>query len=81
MIVEDERLEDNDDEMESDEEEENNMRPRMTTVWEGPTSEDFDQVGRDGYNFAGYMERYDAIRYLAKHSSLQDDLKQHLWSV
>ena len=81
MIVEDERPEDSDDEMESDEEEENNMRPRMATVWEGPTGEDFDQVGRDGHNFAGFMERYDAIRCQAEHSSLQNDLKEHLWSV
>ncbi|XP_062016262.1 uncharacterized protein LOC133732697 [Rosa rugosa] len=44
-------FEDSDEELESDEEEENNMRPRLATVWEGPTCDDFDPVGRDGYYF------------------------------
>ena len=81
MIIEDERPEDSDDEMESDEEEANNIWPRMATVWEEPTGEDFDQIGRDAHNFAGFMDRYDAIRCQTEHSSLQDDLKEHLWSV
>ncbi|XP_040375263.1 cycloartenol synthase 2-like [Rosa chinensis] len=58
-----------------------NMRPRLAQVWEGPTSDDFDPVGRDGYYFNGFMDRYDAIRCANSHSNLQEDLIEHFWNV
>ncbi|XP_062005599.1 uncharacterized protein LOC133722743 [Rosa rugosa] len=79
MIVEDERPEDSDDELESDDEEDNNMRPRIAEVWEGPTDRDFDPVGRDGHNINGFMDRYQEIRSEHNHSNLQEDLIQHFW--
>ncbi|XP_062012166.1 uncharacterized protein LOC133728749 [Rosa rugosa] len=57
MIVEDEQPEDCDEDLESDEEEENNMRPRLATVWDGLTGDDFDPVGTDGHNLNGFMDR------------------------
>ncbi|XP_024178493.1 uncharacterized protein LOC112184461 [Rosa chinensis] len=62
MIVKDERPEDYDGDLESDEEEENNMRPKLATVWDGLTGDDFDPVGTDSHNFNGFMDQYDAIR-------------------
>ncbi|XP_024195764.1 uncharacterized protein LOC112198898 [Rosa chinensis] len=79
MIVEDERPEDSDDELESDDEEDNNMRPRIAEVWEGPTGRDFDHVGRDSHNINGFMDRYQEIRSEHNHSNLQEDLIQHFW--
>ncbi|XP_024164279.1 uncharacterized protein LOC112171309 [Rosa chinensis] len=81
MIIEDERPDDSDEDLESDEEEENNMKPRLTTVWEGPTGVDFDPVGRDGYHFNGFMDRYFTIRCANSHSNLQEDLIDHLWNI
>ncbi|XP_062005644.1 uncharacterized protein LOC133722793 [Rosa rugosa] len=81
MIIEDERPDDSDEDLESDEEEDNNMRPRLAQVWEGPTGADFDPVGRDGYYFNGFMDRYDAIRSANSHSNLQEDLIEHFWNV
>ncbi|XP_062012658.1 uncharacterized protein LOC133729184 [Rosa rugosa] len=81
MIVEDERPEDSDEDLESDEEKDNNMRPRLATVWEGPTGDDFDSVGRDGHNFNRFMDRYDAIRCEYTHSNLQEDLIEHLCNI
>ncbi|KAL6215552.1 hypothetical protein ACLB2K_014981 [Fragaria x ananassa] len=78
-FVEDERPADNDDDLESDEEEENNMRPRITEVWDGPTGRDFDEVGRDSHTFEGFMEQYNAIRCSYEHSDLQADLIENLW--
>ncbi|KAL6132493.1 hypothetical protein ACLB2K_064735 [Fragaria x ananassa] len=43
-FVEDECPADSDDDLEFDEEEENNMRPRIAEVWDGPTGRDFDEV-------------------------------------
>ncbi|XP_061993884.1 uncharacterized protein LOC133711808 [Rosa rugosa] len=79
MIVENERPEDNDDELESDDEEDNNMRPRIAEVWEGPTDRDFDPVGRDAHHMNGFMDRYQQIRSEHSHSNLQEDLIQHFW--
>ncbi|XP_024198606.1 uncharacterized protein LOC112201912 [Rosa chinensis] len=56
MIIKDERPDDNDEDLESDEEEDNNIRPRLAQVWEGPTGDDFDPVGRDGYYFNGFRD-------------------------
>ncbi|XP_024179183.1 putative nuclease HARBI1 [Rosa chinensis] len=81
MIIEDERPDDSDEDLESDEEEDNNMKPRLAQVWEGPTGHDFDPVGRDGYYFNGFMDRYDAIRSANSHSNLQGDLIEHFWNV
>ncbi|KAL6202346.1 hypothetical protein ACLB2K_026054 [Fragaria x ananassa] len=81
MIVEKERLDDSDEELDSDEEEENNMRPRVAIVWEGPTGDDFEPVGRDVHNFNGFMDRYNAIRCENTHSNLQADLIEHLWKI
>ncbi|XP_024196143.1 uncharacterized protein LOC112199345 [Rosa chinensis] len=81
MIIEDERPDDSDEDLESDEEEDNTMRPRLAQVWEGPTGEDFDPVGIDGYYFNGFMDRYDAIRSANSHSNLQEDLIEHFWNV
>nr|XP_011468391.1 PREDICTED: uncharacterized protein LOC105352589 [Fragaria vesca subsp. vesca] len=53
MIVEDKRPEDTDDDLESDEEEDNNTRPRIAEVWDGPTGQDFEEVGRDAHTFEG----------------------------
>nr|XP_011470690.1 PREDICTED: uncharacterized protein LOC105353328 [Fragaria vesca subsp. vesca] len=78
---EDKRPEDSDDDLESDEEEENNMRPRVAEVWDGPTGQDFDPVGRDVHRFEGFMERYNAIRNQNDHLNLQEDLIEHLWEV
>ncbi|XP_062011645.1 uncharacterized protein LOC133728261 [Rosa rugosa] len=39
MIIEDERPDDSDEDLESDEEEDNNMRPRLAQVWGGPTGD------------------------------------------
>ncbi|KAK9922537.1 hypothetical protein M0R45_030999 [Rubus argutus] len=44
MIVEDERP---DDELESDEENEDNMMPKKASVWERPIIENFEPIGRD----------------------------------
>ncbi|XP_062028623.1 uncharacterized protein LOC133744545 [Rosa rugosa] len=79
MIVENERPEDSDDELESDDEEANNMRPRIAEVWEGPTGRDFDPVGRDAHHMNGFMDRYQQIRSDQSHSNLQEDLIQHFW--
>ncbi|XP_062030454.1 uncharacterized protein LOC133746262 [Rosa rugosa] len=79
MIVENERPEDSDDELESDDEEDNNMRPRIAEVWEGPTGRDFDPVGRDAHHMNGFMDRYQQIRSEQSHSNLQEDLIQHFW--
>ncbi|XP_062013939.1 uncharacterized protein LOC133730341 [Rosa rugosa] len=79
MIVENERPEDSDDELESDDEEDNNMRPRIAEVWEGPTGRDFDPVGRDAHHMNGFMDRYQQIRSEHSHSNLQEDLIQHFW--
>ena len=79
MIMEDERPTDNDDNLESDEEEEKNMRPRIAEVWDGPTGQDFDEVGRNSHTFEGFMERYNTIRRLYEHSNLQADRIEHLW--
>ncbi|KAL6136646.1 hypothetical protein ACLB2K_061941 [Fragaria x ananassa] len=57
MIVEDERPEDTDEDLESGEEEDNNMRPRIAEVWDGPTGQDFEEVGRDAHTFEGFIER------------------------
>ncbi|XP_062014103.1 uncharacterized protein LOC133730549 [Rosa rugosa] len=81
MIIEDERPEDSNEELESDEEKDNNIRPRLATVWEGPTGDDFDPVGKDGYYFNGFMDRYDAIRCANTHSNLQEDLIEHFWNI
>ncbi|XP_062014389.1 uncharacterized protein LOC133730899 [Rosa rugosa] len=81
MIIEDERPDDNDEDLESDEEEDNNMRPMLATVWEGPTGDDFDPIGRDGYYFNGFMNRYDAIRCANSHSNLQEDQIEHFWNI
>ncbi|XP_024196110.1 uncharacterized protein LOC112199307 [Rosa chinensis] len=81
MIVEDERSEDNDDELESNDEEDNNMRPRIAEVWDGPTSRDFDPIGRDDHNLNGFVDRYQEIRSDDTHSNLQEDLIQHFWEV
>ncbi|XP_062006064.1 uncharacterized protein LOC133723265 [Rosa rugosa] len=70
MIVEDERPEDSDDELESDDEEDNTMRPRIAEVWEGPTGRDFDPVGRDAHHMNGFMDHYQQIRYEHSHSNL-----------
>ncbi|XP_024200106.1 uncharacterized protein LOC112203361 [Rosa chinensis] len=79
MIVENQRPEDSDDELESDDEEDNNMRPRIAEVWEGPTDRDFDPVGRDAHHMNGFMDRYQQIRSKQCHSNLQEDLIQHFW--
>ncbi|XP_061993725.1 uncharacterized protein LOC133711636 [Rosa rugosa] len=79
MIVENERPEDSDDELESDDEEDNNMRPRIAEVWEGPTGRDFDPVGRDAHHMNGFMDRYQQIRSEHSHSNLQEDIIQHFW--
>ncbi|XP_024178011.1 uncharacterized protein LOC112183931 [Rosa chinensis] len=79
MIVENQRPEDSDDELESDDEEDNNMRPRIAEVWEGPTGRDFDPVGRDAHHMNGFMDRYQQIRSEHSHSNLQEDLIQHFW--
>ncbi|XP_040364528.1 uncharacterized protein LOC112171617 [Rosa chinensis] len=79
MIVEDERSKDSDDELESDGEEDNNMRPKIAEVWEGPTGRDFDPVGRDAHHMNGFMDRYQQIRSEHSHSNLQEDLIQHFW--
>ncbi|XP_024172040.2 uncharacterized protein LOC112178056 [Rosa chinensis] len=68
-----------DDELESDDEEDNNMRPRIAEVWEGPTGRDFDPVGRDAHHMNGFMDRYQQIRSEHSHSNLQQDLIQHFW--
>ncbi|XP_024163909.1 uncharacterized protein LOC112170855 [Rosa chinensis] len=82
MIIENERPEDSDEELESDEEEDNNMRPKLAmALWEGPTGDYFDPIGRDGYYFNGFMDRYNAIRCANTHSNLQEDLKEHLWNI
>ncbi|XP_024155807.1 uncharacterized protein LOC112163779 [Rosa chinensis] len=81
MIIEDERPNDSDEDLESDEGEDNNIRPRLATVWEGPTGDDFDLVGRDGYYFNRFMDRYDAIRCANSHSNLQEDLIEHFWNI
>ncbi|XP_024171746.1 uncharacterized protein LOC112177717 [Rosa chinensis] len=81
MIVEDELPEDSDDELESDEEEENNMRPKISKVWEGLTGSDFDPVGRDDHYMNGSMDRYQKIRSEYTHSNLQEDLIKHFWEV
>ncbi|XP_062027743.1 uncharacterized protein LOC133743708 [Rosa rugosa] len=73
MIVENERPED------SDDEEDNNMRPRIAEVWEGPTGRDFDPVGRDAHHMNRFMDRYQQIRSEHSHSNLQEDLIQHFW--
>jgi hypothetical protein len=78
MIIEDERP---DDELESDEENEDNMMPRKASVWERPVTENFEPVGRDGHNIEGFMDRYHHIRSEYAHSSLQNDLKEHLWHM
>ncbi|XP_040373008.1 uncharacterized protein LOC121052332 [Rosa chinensis] len=70
MIVENQRPEDSDDELESDDEEDNNMRPRIAEVWEGPTGKDFDHVGRDAHHMNGFMDRYQQIRSEQCHSNL-----------
>ncbi|XP_062013940.1 uncharacterized protein LOC133730343 [Rosa rugosa] len=79
MIVENERHEDSDDELESDDEEDNNMRPRIAEVWERPTGRDFDPVGRDAHHMNEFMDRYQQIRSEHSHSNLQEDLIQHFW--
>ncbi|XP_061998961.1 uncharacterized protein LOC133716268 [Rosa rugosa] len=79
MIVEDERPKNSDDELESDDEEDNNMRPSIAEVWEGPTGRDFDPIGRDGHNMNGFMDHYQEIRSEHSHSNLQEDLIQHFW--
>nr|XP_011457614.1 PREDICTED: uncharacterized protein LOC105349498 [Fragaria vesca subsp. vesca] len=77
----DERPKDSDDDLESDEEEENNLRPRVAEVWDGPTGQDFDPVGRDVHRFEGFIERYNAIRNQNDLLNLQEDLIEHLWEV
>ncbi|XP_024163907.1 uncharacterized protein LOC112170854 [Rosa chinensis] len=77
MIIKDERPDDSDEHLESDEEEDNNMRHRLATIWEGPTDDDFDPVGRDGYYFNGFMDQFDAIRCANSHSNLQEYLIEH----
>ncbi|XP_062028773.1 uncharacterized protein LOC133744729 [Rosa rugosa] len=81
MIVEDELPEDSDDELESDEEEENNMRPKISEVWEGLTGNDFDHVGRYDHYMNGFMDRYQQIRSEYTHSNIQEYLIQHFWEV
>ncbi|XP_024178441.1 uncharacterized protein LOC112184417 [Rosa chinensis] len=81
MIIEDERPDDSNEDLESDEEEDNNMRPRLAQVWVGPTGDDFDPVGRDGYYFNGFIDRYGAIRSANSHSNLQEDLIEHFWNI
>ncbi|XP_004298374.1 PREDICTED: uncharacterized protein LOC101312148 [Fragaria vesca subsp. vesca] len=80
-FVEDERPEDSDEDLESDEEEDNNMRPRIAEVWDGHTGQDFEEVGRDAHTFEGFMEQYNEIRNQYDHSNIQEDLIEHLWEV
>ncbi|KAL6133525.1 hypothetical protein ACLB2K_065760 [Fragaria x ananassa] len=81
MIIEDECPEDTDEDLESDEEDDNNMRPRIAEVWDGPTEQDFEEVGRDAHTFEGFMERCNEIKNQYDHSNLQEDLIKHLWEV
>ena len=78
MIVEDERP---DDELESDEENEDNMMPKKASVWERPIIENFEPIGRDWHNIEGFMDCYHHIRSEYAHSILQNDLKEHLWHM
>ncbi|KAL6184027.1 hypothetical protein ACLB2K_045434 [Fragaria x ananassa] len=70
MIVEGERSEDSDEDLESDEGEDNNMRQKIAEVWDGPTGQDFEEVGRDAHTFEGFMERYNEIWNQYNHSNL-----------
>ncbi|KAL6196232.1 hypothetical protein ACLB2K_031847 [Fragaria x ananassa] len=81
MIVEDKHPKDTDKDLESDEEEDNNMRPRIAEVWDGPTGQDFEKVGRDAHTFEGFMERYNEIKNQYDHSNLQEDFIEHLWEI
>lgn len=81
MIIENERPDDSDEDLESDEEEEDIMMPKKSLVWERPINEHFEPVGRDGHNLEGFMDRYHHIRSDYAHSTLQEDLIEHLWAV
>ena len=72
---------DSDEDLESDEEEDDIMMPKKSLVWENPINEHFKPAGRDRHNLEGFMDRYHHIRSDYAHSTLQEDLIEHLWAV
>ena len=59
MIIENERPNDSDEDLESDEEEDDIIMHKKSLVWERLTNEHFEPVGRDGHNLEGFMDRSD----------------------
>lgn len=78
MIVEDERI-DEDEDLE-DEAEDDHFNENVDVVYEQPPNWQFEPVGRDGHNLEGFMDRYNHIHSTYLHTLLQQELVEHLWT-